>query len=273
MWSNLALAQLGGGNRAAYRATCVAMIDRFGKSPDGATLSQLFMTCAVTPDANADMPAFATLAAGLFRNVAYAPWYHYPLPALLYRSGKMPEAIAAIDRHIFRLNQKMRVQPLEGLLLAMAYQRLGKYQEARDYLTQVETWRAAADKQEGDSLGGVRPAWPQWRVRVVVRALHDEAVVLFLIMRGRSPKRHGGEALIDESWELKDLRRTCATYFNEYVPESSIEILGHSVGGIAYRHYAHRAPLAFKAIRTIPQPTAFSALIKGYDGEWPCDHA
>jgi hypothetical protein len=70
--------------------------------------------------------------------------------------------------------------------------------------------------------------------------------------------------------ELKDLRKTCATYYDEHVPESSVEILGHSVGGITYRHYAHRAPLAFKAIMTIPQPTAFSALLKGHDGECPC---
>jgi triacylglycerol esterase/lipase EstA (alpha/beta hydrolase family) len=44
----------------------------------------------------------------------------------------------------------------------------------------------------------------------------------------------------DEPWELKDLRKTCATYYDEHVPESSVEILGHSVGGITYRHYAHR---------------------------------
>ncbi len=74
----------------------------------------------------------------------------------------------------------------------------------------------------------------------------------------------------EEPWVLKDLRKTCATYYDEHVPESSIEILGHSVGGITYRHYAHRAPLAFKAIMTLPQPSAFSALTKGFDGECPC---
>lgn len=73
-----------------------------------------------------------------------------------------------------------------------------------------------------------------------------------------------------EAWELKDLRKTCATYYDEHIPESSIEILGHSVGGITYRHYAHRAPLAFKAIMTIPQPTAFGALINGHNEECPC---
>jgi hypothetical protein len=43
------------------------------------------------------------------------------------------------------------------------------------------------------------------------------------------------------TWELKDPRKTCATYYDQHVPESSIEILGHSVSGITYRHYAHRA--------------------------------
>ena len=72
-----------------------------------------------------------------------------------------------------------------------------------------------------------------------------------------------------EPWKLRDLRNTCATYHDEHVPESSIEILGHTLGGITYRHYAHRAPLAFKAIMTLPQPTAFQALVNGSDGECP----
>ena len=63
-----------------------------------------------------------------------------------------------------------------------------------------------------------------------------------------------------EPWELKDLRKTCASWYVAHVPESSVEILGHSVGGITYPHYAHRAPLAFRAIMTLPQPTAFAAL-------------
>ncbi|TWT66951.1 hypothetical protein Pla123a_43800 [Posidoniimonas polymericola] len=71
-------------------------------------------------------------------------------------------------------------------------------------------------------------------------------------------------------WVLKDLRKTCATYYDEHMPESSIEILGHSVGGITYRHYAHRAPLAFKAIMTLPQPSSFLALVRGFDRQSPC---
>src|SRR5262245_8294231 len=48
------------------------------------------------------------------------------------------------------------------------------------------------------------------------------------------------------------------------------EILGLSAGWITCRHDAHRVPLAFKAIMTLPQPSAFLALVNGYDGECPC---
>jgi hypothetical protein len=30
----------------------------------------------------------------------------------------------------------------------------------------------------------------------------------------------------DDPWVLKDFRKTCATYYDEHIPESSIEILG-----------------------------------------------
>ncbi len=79
-----------------------------------------------------------------------------------------------------------------------------------------------------------------------------------------------GETGREAPWVLKDLRKTCATYYDEHLPESSIEILGHEVGGITYRHYAHRSPLVFKAIMTLPQPSAFTALMRGFDGECPC---
>ena len=88
-------------------------------------------------------------------------------------------------------------------------------------------------------------------------------------LAGIQPRKNV-ETREDEPGELKDLRKTCATYYDEHLPESSIEILGHSVGGITYRHYAHRAPLAFKASMTLPQPSAFKSLLRGYHGTCPC---
>jgi hypothetical protein len=59
-----------------------------------------------------------------------------------------------------------------------------------------------------------------------------------------------------------------ATYDDEHPRESSIKLLGYSVGEIT-RHYAHRSLSALKATMTLPQPTALSALIKRYR-ECPC---
>ena len=84
-----------------------------------------------------------------------------------------------------------------------------------------------------------------------------------------APKRNI-ESREERHWMLKDLRKTCATYYDEHVPDSSVEILGHSAGGITCRHDAHRAPLAFRAITTLPQPTAFESLARGFDGQCPC---
>ena len=103
--------------------------------------------------------------------------------------------------------------------------------------------------------------WDEWGGGVPIQELCEIA--------GIKP-RTNVETGKEEPWLLKDLRKTCATYYDAHVPESSIEILGHSVGGITYRHYAHRAPLACKAIMTLPQPTAFMALVKGFDGECHC---
>lgn len=84
------------------------------------------------------------------------------------------------------------------------------------------------------------------------------------------PSKMDPESGAQKPWVLKDLRKTCATFYDEHMPESSIEILGHSVGGVTYRHYAHRAPLSHKAITTLPQPSAFWALLKGIDNLCPC---
>ena len=69
---------------------------------------------------------------------------------------------------------------------------------------------------------------------------------------------------------LKDRRKACAIHCDEHVPESSVEILGHSAGGITYRHYAHRASLAFRVILSPPQPSAFTALARSSKDQCPC---
>jgi hypothetical protein len=78
-----------------------------------------------------------------------------------------------------------------------------------------------------------------------------------------------GETGKEEAWLLKDLRKTCATYYDAHVPESSIEISGTQLGH-------HVSPL--RASGTIgvqseydaAATTAFMALVRGHDCECPC---
>ena len=91
------------------------------------------------------------------------------------------------------------------------------------------------------------------------------AVFKRLIALARIRDKVDIETGVAKDWLLKDLRKTCATYYDEHVPGLSIENLGHSQGGVTYRHYAHRAPLTFRAIMTLPQPSAFRSLERGGD--------
>ena len=120
-------------------------------------------------------------------------------------------------------------------------------------------------------LKSIRPENPQLDAPVFDSGTSrpNKQFQLLCELAGVKPKQdvETGE---EKLWVLKDLRKTAATYYDVHMPESSIEILGHSVGGVTYRHYAHRDPLAFKAIMTLPQPTAFSALLHGVEGECPC---
>jgi hypothetical protein len=54
-------------------------------------------------------------------------------------------------------------------------------------------------------------------------------------LAGVSPK-HDNESGDERLWVLNDLRKTCATCYDEHMPESSVEILGHSACGVTYRH-------------------------------------
>ncbi len=62
-------------------------------------------------------------------------------------------------------------------------------------------------------------------------------------------------------WELKDLRKTCATAHNANRPGSAMYVLGHSSGTITDQHYANALPLVLEAVRTLPQPAAFRSIV------------
>jgi tetratricopeptide (TPR) repeat protein len=182
-WHLLALAQLGAGDRAGYQTSCTAMKARFLQAPDMDTAGLLFFTCAVTPDADADMKSFAERATlfGIINSRGTGlskGWFRETGGAVCYRAGQLQEAIDCFTGKLLGSRRNPGLKPSELLFLAMAHYRLGQMKEAQDYLAKAETWMAAADKHTGDGLGGVRASWSQWRERVIVRMLRKEAEAL-----------------------------------------------------------------------------------------------
>jgi len=64
-----------------------------------------------------------------------------------------------------------------------------------------------------------------------------------------------------KAWELKDLRKTCATVHDANIPDSARYVLGHSAGTITERHYANTLPMVVRAVSTLPQPAAFRSIL------------
>jgi len=65
-------------------------------------------------------------------------------------------------------------------------------------------------------------------------------------------------------WQLKDLRKTCATRHEDCTPGSSSVVLGHASEGMAdvtRKHYANSAPLLARAIGALRYPPAFAAIL------------
>jgi hypothetical protein len=108
--------------------------------------------------------------------------------------------------------------------------------EDRQELLPADASRRACAPQEHPA-GEARPRRPVFRGGGARPNARFQELCALAGIRPRTNVETG----VDEPWELKDLRKTCATYYDEHLPESSVEILGHSVGGITYRHYAHRA--------------------------------
>jgi WD40 repeat protein/Flp pilus assembly protein TadD len=163
IWYRHALLCLHLGDRAGYSAACATMLKRFGKVKDPSVANQIAWTCALAPDALADL----TLAVDLTRMAVRTnpkEWaMHNTLGAVLYRAGQDADAIK-------ELNKAIRLNPAGGtvhdfLFLAMAHHRLGKPADARSWLEKAAQAHA---KQV--------PAF--WADRLEWQLLHREAETL-----------------------------------------------------------------------------------------------
>jgi tetratricopeptide (TPR) repeat protein len=155
VWFAQALSRLRLGDSDAYRRSCAAMLERFGKTAHLGIADHTAWICALAPAAVADLDQPLRLAEKIVAAEPQNAAYCNTLGALLYRAGRFLPAVE-------RLNNAIRLRdgkgtPEDWLFLAMAHHRLGHKEEARAWLNKAAQW-IDATKNEKPSADRPIPA-------------------------------------------------------------------------------------------------------------------
>jgi tetratricopeptide (TPR) repeat protein len=129
-----------------YRHSCTRLLQQFGKTENPNEASSLAWTCVLAPDAVADPTLPVQLAEQAVKSSPKTSAYLNTLGAAHYRAGQY-------DRAIQRLNAAMQVQGQGGtaadwLFLALAHQKLGHADEAKQWLDKAVAWIEKADREK-----------------------------------------------------------------------------------------------------------------------------
>jgi tetratricopeptide (TPR) repeat protein len=161
---DLALARLGAGDLAGYKQVCSRMAKRFGNRQADAQV--VGWTCALAPDAVADLKPLVKPAEQALAANAKSRAHLLAVAALLYRTGQFQPALQQLEKW-----QPLRAAtdaPADWLLLAMAQQRLGQAGEAKKWLDKATQAQAPSTAKEGQT----------WQERLEGALLLKEAEVL-----------------------------------------------------------------------------------------------
>jgi WD40 repeat protein/tRNA A-37 threonylcarbamoyl transferase component Bud32 len=145
---------------AGYRKACATLLERFGKGADAPVANDVAWVAALGPEALPDLKPVLELARGAVQASPKDPNRQNTLGALLYRAGQYKEAVAELSEALKRNAQKGTWS--DFLFLAMAHQRLGRTDEAREWLD-----RAVQALDRGSSV--------DWGLRLQQQVLRREA--------------------------------------------------------------------------------------------------
>jgi serine/threonine-protein kinase len=176
-WYWLAPTYLELGNKEGYRRVCREMLDRFGKSDGPDIAMRIAMTCSLAPDAGVDRAQVLKLADSALAADGHPllKWFHLVRGMADYRQGEFAKAV---DRLRLSLSPGAEVAYRDGiayLFLAMAQQKLGRIEEARESMAKA---RVVAEEKfpkvdRGQLLGS---SWSDWVRFQVIRREAEELV-------------------------------------------------------------------------------------------------
>jgi serine/threonine protein kinase/Flp pilus assembly protein TadD len=163
-WYPYALMCLKTGRLEEYRKTCAELFQRFEKTTDPAVVMPVSIVCKLAPNTLVGPARLVEFSRG---RLAVTPGV---VGHCLYRNGQYGEAVELLTKAILDVQDKPAIW--DKYFLAMAYQRLGKYDLADRWLTEANQ-AAAAEKTWAAQL-------PSWAFRLDLELLRDEAQQLIL---------------------------------------------------------------------------------------------
>jgi WD40 repeat protein/serine/threonine protein kinase/tetratricopeptide (TPR) repeat protein len=147
-----ALAQAGAGDLAGYRGACAAVLDRFGASDSSDVLHWVAWVSVLAPGAATDR--HIQIAEKALHEDAQNGRYSTTLGAVLYRAGRFAEAVERLNEASAAWEKATTKPTLYSaayiwFFLAMAQQRLGHANEARQWLDKAINWMDQETQQKG----------------------------------------------------------------------------------------------------------------------------
>jgi tetratricopeptide (TPR) repeat protein len=124
------------GDTDTYRRVCSRLIARLGDTDEPRTAYLVARLCTMAPDTVSDSARLVKLAERAVRANAM-PHYLHTLGLAHYRAGQFDQAIEHLHKSI---EGKWNANVANWLALAMAYQRLGRADEARKWFDQAARW-------------------------------------------------------------------------------------------------------------------------------------
>jgi len=164
----LSLALLCSGDRAGWRRSNAALLDRFGGTSHADTARNVAWACVLGPDATADPEVPVRLAEAAVRGATETAKIYYlsTLGAALYRAGRFDDAIRRLEEGI-RLGGGV-TPPQDWAFFAMAHHRLGHRDLALRWLDRLRNHRPSESPD---------PLW--WDLRIPLLRSEAEAVILY----------------------------------------------------------------------------------------------
>jgi WD40 repeat protein/tetratricopeptide (TPR) repeat protein len=143
VWYQHAMLCLAVGDAASYRNACREMVDQFGQSGSARTVGLVVWCCAQSPESGADWERLRGFADKALERAPADDDLWAARGAVRYRAGRLEEACGALDKAV--LVQGKGGNGWELYLLAMARQRLGEKDRAREYLDHAARWDGSGD--------------------------------------------------------------------------------------------------------------------------------